>query len=357
MTNTFEATLANLISQKSNFESMDERAVEIGVVLPLLRQVGWNTDNVSEIYPQHGLSDGSKVDYDLQIDGESRVLIEVKRWGHVLNDEDEDQLTSYCRLAKPKLAVLTSGRSWRLYLPPSRSKSASLRRFLDFDITNEQPTQVKRNFNRFLARDKMSEIKSVKSTENAARRLFKDSQEYERFKKELTEAWDKLAKGENEDALAELVSRFAENVGIQTNPTNVTRFLGSLQGPLVNEVPVKVNSYRRPASFSIPGSPAGKTKRNRELKKRKGWNNFLLEICELMKKRHPESFRQNILSVPGWFSELEDSKFEYPIGETGIYARWGGSSGEVRDACYEIVTKFEYPRDSLAIRDSKGAIL
>ena len=103
LTNTFHDTLASIKSQKSVFESLDERAVDIGVVLPLLKQVGWNTENVSEIYPQRGLADGSKVDYDLQIDGESRILIEVKRWIHTLDDDDEDQLKRYCQLAKPSL--------------------------------------------------------------------------------------------------------------------------------------------------------------------------------------------------------------------------------------------------------------
>ena len=158
MTKTFETTLDRIISQKSDFESRDERAVEIGVVLPLLRQVGWDTEDVSEIYPQHGLAEGSKVDYDLQICGESQILIEVKRWIHTLNDEDESQLAGYCRLAQPSLAVLTSGRNWRLYLPPTKGKNAQLRRFREFDVTDAQPTEVAGTFKKFLARDRMSDV-------------------------------------------------------------------------------------------------------------------------------------------------------------------------------------------------------
>ena len=161
MTNTFDDTLANITSQASDLELRDERAVEIGVVLPLLRQVGWNTDNLSEIYPQHGLADGSKVDYDLQIDGESRILIEVKRWSHALNDEDEGQLAGYCRLAKPSLAVLTSGRNWRLYLPPTQQAVSVLRRFGEVDITTVQLAEAESTFRQFLARDSMSDVKAT----------------------------------------------------------------------------------------------------------------------------------------------------------------------------------------------------
>ena len=76
-----------------------------------------------------------------------------------------------------------------------------------------------------------------------------------------------------------------------------------------------------------------------------------------MQERHPESFLENILSVPGWFSEFEDSKFSIPIGEVGIYAKKGGSSGQIREASYDIVTRFGYPGNSLVIKDSKDETL
>ena len=153
-----------------------------------------------------------------------------------------------------------------------------------------------------------------------------------------------------------LVSEFAENKDIPTNPDNIMRFLDSLHGPLVNEVPTKVKPPR-PASFALPASPTGKKKMPHTVGKPKGWNKFLLEVCELMQNRHSEGFRQIIISVPGWFSELEDSKFSIPVGNEGIYTRWENSAVKIRETCYDMVTEFGYPRDSLEIKDSKGAIL
>lgn len=348
MTNTFDDTLANITSQASDLELRDERAVEIGVVLPLLRQVGWNTDNLSEIYPQHGLADGSKVDYDLQIDGESRILIEVKRWIHALNDEDEGQLAGYCRLAKPSLAILTSGRNWRLYLPPTQR--GRLRRFLDFDITTVQPTEAESWFRQFLAKDKMSD---VKATVTAARHLHRESQAYQKFEEELIEAWNELPN--DKDRLTKLVLAFAEDRDIPTSHENLTRFLESLHGPLVNVVPT-VASRTRPATFALPVSPIGKRKTTRQISRHNGWNNLLLDVCQLMQERHPESFRNEILSMADRFAEVKDSNFDTPVGDTGVFARWGNSA-VIRDACYKVVTRFGYPRDSLEIKDSSGANL
>ena len=194
MTNTFYDTLASIKGKSSDFGTLDERAVEIGVVLPLLRQVGWDTDNVSEIYPQYGLADGSKVDYDLQIDGESRVLIEVKRWAHELNDGHEEQLADYCRLAKPKLAVLTSGRNWRLYLPPTRGKSTPL----SFStLTSLQCNRRKQSdhFSIFLARNNMV---GFGPTVAAAGRRYRESQAYLGFRKSFTEDWNRLSYDKND---------------------------------------------------------------------------------------------------------------------------------------------------------------
>ena len=355
MTNTFETTLVRILNQEPLFKSSDEKNTELGVVLPLLRQVGWDTEDISEVKPQSVLSDGRKVDFDFQIDGESRILIEVKSWGHDLNHDNEGQLAGYCRLARPSLAVLTSGRDWRLYLPPTRRKGAPLREFLEFDITTEQSTEVENYFRQFLARDKMSDAKSVNTTESTARKLHRERQSEQKFRKDITAAWNELANDKN--ALAKLVLGLAENRGLPENPEYAMRFLDSLDGSLVNKVPTakKNNSLPKPHSFGLVSSPTGKKKMNHQLSTgEKSWNKLLLKICELMKQRHSESFSQNLLLITDWFAENKDSKFNPPVGDTGIYTTWAGGAKGFKDACYAIVTEFGYPRDSFVIRDAKG---
>ena len=126
MTDTFAETLSRILDQKSDLESSTEKAVEMFVVLPVLTELGWNTSNLAEVFPQQTLEDKSKADFELRIDRESKILIEVKAWGNLLNS-GEKQLEGYCRLAKPKLSVLTNGLKWKFYLPP-RGKTGSLSR-------------------------------------------------------------------------------------------------------------------------------------------------------------------------------------------------------------------------------------
>ena len=352
MNEEFKATLARLKSQQSKFNSLDERAVEIGAVLPLLKYVGWNTEDILEIYPQRGLEDGSKVDYDLQIDGESRILIEVKRWRHDLNDEDEEQLARYCRLVRPKLAVLTSGRVWRLYLPPTnRGNNAPLRWFHEINIATAQPVEVETVFRDFLGRESMANSRPAVSS---ALKRYRESRALENTKKALTQAWNELAK--DSQLQAKLILDFAESKGIHVSHDNVERFLESLDEPLAKEVAPRRKSRKLPASFALPKSPDGKRRATHRLIGNKGWNNLLSGVCEVLHRQHPESFHQHILSMSDRFAKSSDSKFSEAVGDMGIYAKWG-LSDEIEDACFEMVAKFGYPKDSLVIRDKNHTTL
>lgn len=347
MIDTFQDALANIRSQQSVFENLDERAVEIGVVLPLLRRVGWNTENVSEVYPQRKQSDG-KVDYALRIDGESRILIEVKTWGPILNEDGERQLAEYCRPAKPSLAVLTSGRYWRLYLPPTKGKSAPLRRFLELDIVTCQASDAENAFERFLSYDGMSD---VISTVAQARKLYSEARAHERVEKQLAEAWNEIATDEN--ALQGLLLQLAKNKSIPAGRKNVADFLKShgLQGSLVNNTSMD-KPKTKPASFALRTSPAGENMGRRQVSS-KGWNALLEDICKLMQQRHPESLRKVMLSMPDRFAETMDAKFDTPVGDMGVFFRKGGSS-EIRETCYTMLSRLGYPKDSLVIKDSRG---
>ena len=125
MSKTFAEVLAKICRQAKTLNGLDERAVELGAVIPVLRQLGWDTDNMSEIYPQKPLSGatsgegGGRVDYALQTSDKCRVLMEVKRWSIDLNSEHEEQLTNYCfrQNSGPILAVLTNGQRWQFFSP------------------------------------------------------------------------------------------------------------------------------------------------------------------------------------------------------------------------------------------------
>ena len=178
--------------------------------------------------------------------------------------------------------------------------------------------EVESTFRRFLARDSMVDFKPTLS---AANDLYRKLQDYQEQKRLLTEAWSELTN--DKDMLAKLVLEFAENRNITTSQDNIMRFLKSLPGDLVNEVPTKPRPLMPPASFAILASPTGQKKISHVVESPIGWNKLLLQICELMQERHSQSFRQIILSSRGWFAEAEDTKYKFPVGDVGSLRQVG----------------------------------
>lgn len=353
MDSAFQSSLENIISQQSALRQQDERAVELFVVIPILKHLGWDTSNPSEIYPQHGLSEGGKVDYDLQIEGESRILIEVKRWAHTLAVEDETQLLNYCQSAKPrpKLGVLTNGWNWKLYLSPTAKTGPNsvLKMFSEVDIMDMEPDEIESAFRQFLRRDSMADFKATLNEAKGLHLILQNEHEQRRL---LIEAWSELS-GDN-NKLAKLILELAEIESITTNLDNVIKFIESVPHSLVNEITVQPPPPGKPASFDLPNSPTHKTKVSYKIGRPNGWNNCRIEICELMLERHPPNFRGNLLSMPDLFTEIGDDPKRL-ISDSGIYIRpiWTSRPAS-RAACYAVITKFGYPQDSLVIRNSKG---
>ena len=344
MNSTFKDTLDNIIGQKAVLKDRDEHAVEIGVVLPLLEYFGWNTRDMSEIYPQHQLPDGGKVDFDLQIGGESRVLMEVKRWTRNLNDDDERQLHDYFRAFRTRFGVLTNGHEWQFYLPPTSKEPR--RHFLDVDILSGPSEQVESNLKRFLARERMV---AVGNTAKEALSLYSRRKSNEEVIREMTVAWNELAT--DRSAVANILISLGESRGVEPTEEQANRLLESSQWPLTK----KIGKLGKANSFTLRTQKGGYIKKS--IPKAKGWTELLVELCSLMHRRHSNSFRQILLSMPNRFSESESTKINHAIDDTVIYATGVGSADAGRRACYEIVEKFGYPRDALTIRDKNDNIL
>ena len=350
MTKRFEECLAKIKGQQTALQDSDERAVELGVVLPLLGQLGWDTSKIEEFYPQWEISGTGKVDYHLRVIQESAVFIEVKNWKVELKSGDgpEKQLERYCRASKPKpkLAVLTNGRHWWLYLPPRRwHKNAKLADyvFLEFSITDE-PKSVERNFKQFMARDAMSSKQAVDTTEGKARQLLEERINDGAVMKSLTDAWNELAA--DEQTREYVVAKLAERREIQTKESQIKEFLDSRK-PSVNEVIEHKGPKRSPKPTSFTFRANGKSPISRPLPKLKGWNELLIIICELMRDYHPDTFDNTLSDMAEWFSKSSDRfKYSNPVGDTGWHVKYG-STEDIKERLKKVVAKFGYPENAL----------
>ena len=84
-------------------------------MLQILAALEWDQFSYAEVTPEFVVSRG-KVDYSLQISGQSKVFIEVKRGGEDMSPH-QDQLLRYSFERGVSLAALTNGLEWWFYLP------------------------------------------------------------------------------------------------------------------------------------------------------------------------------------------------------------------------------------------------
>ena len=348
MTTDFQTALSKIISQQLDLANRTERAVELGVILPLLKRVGWDTEDLTQIYPQETPGNGrDAVDFALKIGGKNRVFIEAKKWGTNL-DNHVAQLCCYCNAAgkegKPLLAALTNGSEWRLYLPPVKDHP-ELRRFLEFDITTDKPDEVEQNFEEFLARDR---IKSIKKPPPAAYQRWRKIIEDEEVIAKLSNAWNKLAKNQKEQA--EVLSSVAKYHEIQAEEEHLKNFI-KLSGPLINPVTVtpKRRPHSKPISFTFCADGGEETVPVEH------WSDVHFSLCEIMYNLHPDTFSRKVLAISdAWFSETNDNREGHsPLKGVGISVKKTGANAKaIKTLCSKIVARFDYPKDTLTFQEA-----
>ncbi len=158
-----------------------EKAVEYAVVMPILRVLGWNPQNIAEMYPEYGV-ESKRVDWALLREGEPRVFLEEKAPDQNLSAHEE-QLLDYAFKQGIRLAVLTNGREWWLYLPLEEGPWAE-RKFLVLDLINQKIEEVCLQLTQFLQKDF---VYSGLAYEDAKQR-YDEARERKRIRQKLPEA-------------------------------------------------------------------------------------------------------------------------------------------------------------------------
>ena len=135
-----------------------EAAISDGVVRRLIEGLGWPRYDTQVVFPQFPIEKG-KVDFALcHPRGKPVVLLEVKNVG-VADEKGERQLFEYCFHRGVPIAVLTDGRTWKLFHPTGEG-SYTDRLFCGVDLIDGDAAEIANNLIRYLAH---SAVKSGRS--------------------------------------------------------------------------------------------------------------------------------------------------------------------------------------------------
>ena len=201
-----------------------EVAISDYVVRRLFNGLGWPRYNAQVVFPQFPIKT-RKVDFALcHPNGKPIVLIEVKAEDKA-DEQATQQLFEYCFHQGVPIAVLTDGRTWKLFYPAGEG-SYKERLLLEMNLTDGDETEVANGLTRYLTYD------AVKSGE-ARRRAQKD---YEASRLQLKAmrkfplVWNKLLHEPDSILLDLFEEAVATASGVRPDRQCVVKFLAEQAG-------------------------------------------------------------------------------------------------------------------------------
>ena len=128
-----------------------EEATKTSFILPFIQMLGYDIFDPSEVVPEftadHGTKRGEKVDYALLLENKPVILIEAKRYGSNLDEEEMSQLFRYFSVTDTRFGILTDGIAYRFFSDLEQPNTMDQTPFFEFnmlDFSDQQVMDLKR---------------------------------------------------------------------------------------------------------------------------------------------------------------------------------------------------------------------
>ena len=233
-----------------NKEFSSEQAVRQGIIDPLLRNLGWPTNDTRTVFPEYTVGSG-RVDYALcHPSSTPRVFIEAKQVGNI--EGAEEQLFGYDSRIRVPIAVLTDGQKWQFFHPTGEGTWTE-RKICELDFIAGDSEESAECLNRYL---NYESIRSDKAIE-AIREDYDNLVRQRKIETGLPEAWNALVQEADENLLKVVVEKTENLCGHRPDDEQVIAFLKKEELPLVQSNTPEPHESR----LKQPDTPA--TRKNR----------------------------------------------------------------------------------------------
>ena len=132
-------TLRERIQQHSAALRQSEMLTRYVLVDPLLRELGWDTENPDQVRPEYRVGSGF-ADYALLSGGKPIIVVEAKKLGTSMAD-GLMQSIQYCMVDGTPYFAVTDGRHWEVYETHKRTPIDE-KRIINFDIVEDNAADV-----------------------------------------------------------------------------------------------------------------------------------------------------------------------------------------------------------------------
>ena len=119
----------------------NEWLTRYALIDPLLRELGWDTEDPALVIPEYNVGDGSAADYALLSEGKPVMMVEAKSLGTPLQDALEQGLR-YCLIKRTRYLSITDGGRWEIYYDADKPGDPGKKRLVQFDLKNGPATEA-----------------------------------------------------------------------------------------------------------------------------------------------------------------------------------------------------------------------
>ena len=118
-----------------------EEATKQALVLPLIKMLGYDIHDTTEVCPEYttgfGQKKGEKVDYSISVDGHQRLIIECKSANTRLAYENASQLYRYFSSSEARFGILTNGLQYQFFSDIEEPNKMDPRPFMEVSMLGE----------------------------------------------------------------------------------------------------------------------------------------------------------------------------------------------------------------------------
>ena len=322
-----EAKLTEIQGRLTPEHFPSEAAVSQGIVLPILRELNWDTDNPMVVRPEYTAGRG-RVDFALcEQSGSPKVFIEVKGLGGETEDAVE-QVMQYAFRAGVRIVVLTDGGTWSVYLPAEEG-SYEERRVFKLDLSEHSPQKSSEFLQRYLEESRVVSDDALKS----ALRDLGDRKRLEKARRAVPSAWrDIFEASEPDESLNLLVDVLADRVeskvGVRPDDNDVVNFLRSLQrqeGQVPAPPPSGASERKQPVQRrvrQVSTPPSSRDKDSKREKRRSGRSGKLV----ILDRSYPYRSQTEAMGIVFQKLQEEDPNFLQRFYEHSRNQRGGRGS-------------------------------
>ena len=229
----------------------NEQSISQGVVLRLLKELGWPTYDTQLVIPEFSVRNG-RVDFALCVKSKKPVIfIEVKQPGKTLGADE--QLFNYAYKQGVPLAIITDGREWHFYLPAGAG-SYEERRVYMLDLIERELEESAYRLTRYLSYQQAEKVPPFEDAKEDHNAIYKERE----TKENIPRAWGKLLEEKNEAVITAISEKVESLCGYPPTAKQVITFLNTLT-PEIPEATVRRdnrNTTLTPMQTGITTTPA-----------------------------------------------------------------------------------------------------